>query len=166
LRASVYDLVPIGGCLAAVGALSAGLRLCRLDVFGRLFTQRATADATNFAVTVFPVGIMLSTAESGGSAASWGKRRGGLRVVDASGRGPGLARALLRNTVKLAAWQCAHLGLLRVTGAVEHRHAYRVGSVLLWGSYLISAVDLVPALARSDGRALHDLAAGTRVAAC
>jgi uncharacterized RDD family membrane protein YckC len=163
LRASVYDLVPIWSCLAGTGALSGLLRLAPIDVFGRLFACRATADATNFALTVLPAGMLFSASEAGRSSASWGKQRVGLAVIDLAGNTPTLGRAVGRNAVKFAAWQCAHLGLLRVTGVVSHRHSYALGSGLLWGAYLVSAADIVPALRRSDARALHDLATGTRV---
>ena len=164
LRASLWDLVPIWGCLGGVGAAGGLLSLCRINPFPRLFANAATADLTSFALTVLPAGVLLSGAEAGGSAASWGKRRTGLRVVDHAGEPPGIARAALRNAIKLAGWQVAHLGLLRVTGATGRRPRTRaIGSALLCGAYLVSAADLAPALLRADGRALHDLAAGTRV---
>lgn len=163
LRASLYDLVPIWGWLGGVACAGGLLTRRGANPLPRLFANQATADLTNFALTVLPVGILMSNAEGGASAASWGKRRAGLRVVGPDGRPPGLARAALRNAIKFSAWQVAHLGLLRVTGTVRHRHARTVGSTLLWGSYLVTAADVAPALLRTDARALHDLAAGTRV---
>jgi uncharacterized RDD family membrane protein YckC len=161
----VYDLVPIWGWLAGVGAFGGVLRLCRIDVVGRLFACRSTADATNFALTVLPVGTILSLGDSGPQSASWGKRRTGLAVRTVAGGTPTFGQAARRNAVKLAGWQTAHLGLLRVTGGVSHRNAHAIGSALLWGAYLVCAVDAAPAVARRDGRALHDLAAGTQVVA-
>ena len=166
LRASLWDLVPIWGWLGGVGAVGGLLSLCRINPFPRLFADPATADLTNFALTVLPAGVLLSGAEAGGSAASWGKRRTGLRVVDQAGEPPGIGRAALRNAIKLAGWQAAHLGLLRVTGPAGRRPRTRaIGSALLWGAYVVTAADLAPAVLRADGRALHDLAAGTRVVA-
>lgn len=163
LRASLYDLVPIWGWLGGVASAGGLLTRCGANPLPRLFANPATADLTNFALTVLPVGMLMSSAEAGASAASWGKRRAGLRVVGPEGEPPGLARAALRNAIKFSAWQVAHLGILRATGTVRHRHARAAGSTLLWSSYLITAVDVAPVLLRTDSRALHDLAAGTRV---
>lgn len=164
-RATAYDLVPIWSWFAGLGVVFGLLRLCRVDAFTPLFTRRASADVMVFAVTVLPVGVLFSAAEAGRSSASWGKRRVGLVVTDLAGGPPTWGRAVRRNAVKFAAWQCAHFGLLRVTGAVSHRRAHLLGSALLWGSYVLAAADVVPALRRSDARALHDLAAGTRAGA-
>lgn len=165
LRASLYDLVPIWGWLGGVAAVSGLLTLCRANPFPRLFTNPAAADVTNFALTILPVGILMSNAEASDSAASWGKRRVGLRVVGdpAAGKPPSIGQAALRNAIKFSAWQVAHLGVLRVTGTIPHRHAHAIGSTLLWSAYLVTAADVAPALLRTDSRALHDLAAGTQV---
>lgn len=163
VRASLYDLLPIWGWLGGVAVVSGLLTVLRINPFPRLFAKPATADLTNFALTILPVGLLLSKAEASDAAASWGKRRAGLRVVNAGGEPPSIGQAALRNAVKFSAWQAAHLGLLRVTGTIPYRHARVFGATLLWSTYLVAAADVAPALVRTDSRALHDLAANTRV---
>lgn len=73
-------------------------------------------------------------------------------------------RIAVRTGVKLLPWQIAHLSITRAVGIVPGRNAAawsRAGLVTALGLATASAA---LAVLRPDGRALHDLVAGTRVA--
>jgi len=91
-----------------------------------------------------------------------GHRRAGLTVLDDRGRAPGLARALLRNTVKIGSpWQLGHLvGVGAAYGGFERRDPWTlIPTVLVYPWFAAVSVSV----ATGSGRALHDRVAGTHV---
>jgi hypothetical protein len=77
------------------------------------------ADAVALVITVLPVWGYLTAAEAGAAQGSWGKRQAGLRVVSADGQQVSWGRAAVRNAVKLAPWQLAHVTVARIILDVE-----------------------------------------------
>jgi uncharacterized RDD family membrane protein YckC len=160
LLASVGDLGVIAGWLGALTAVGAT---------GRALTGRTAElppiplpalDLGATAMTVLPVGAYLAATEAGRHQATLGKRWQGLRVVAADGAPIGWRRAMVRTAVKLLPWQLAHLAVSRWMTGVDPSPviltAYGASMVLAVGSVAIALRD-------PQGRALHDLAAGTRV---
>lgn len=114
-----------------------------------------------------PAWLLLAVCDASASGATPGKRLLGIRVVARDGGRVPFGRALLRNVVKLAPWEAAHLTINLPrnpfidpeTGAFT---GFADGGFRPWmvAPYVVAAVWLV-ALAR--GRAVHDVLAGTGV---
>jgi uncharacterized RDD family membrane protein YckC len=69
--------------------------------------------------------------------------------------------AVVRSAVKFAPWQLAHSAVFRLVAGSQD-------AVWLWlasSAQLVVLGSAVTVAARQDGRALHDLVAGTRVVA-
>jgi uncharacterized RDD family membrane protein YckC len=163
VRASAVDLLAIWAWLAAV-AVTSRLPVVRRTGFAGLFRRPATADAAQFATGVLPVAVYLAVGEAGAAQATPGKRAAGLAVVGPDGTRPGRRRILLRTAVKLLPWQVAHLAITRAAGAGVARSPKLAGAGFGLALSLAGA-SVALARTRPDGRALHDLAAGTRVVA-
>ena len=105
--------------------------------------------------------LIAARAESGPSAATWGKRREGLRVTTGSGT-PGIGRALARNTAKIAIpWSLGHLvAFSAASGRLDGGDAVAMGGTILVDVLLVVMVAMTVAGA---GRPPHDRVAGTRV---
>lgn len=162
LRASTIDLVVIWGWLGALTGLSR-LPLLRRTGYAELFRTPATADLAQFATGVLPVWLYLVAGEAGGGHATRGKRAVGLTVVDLGGGPPSRSRIAARAAVKLLPWQLAHLAINRVVGISAGRRSARPAAVGFGAALALAGGSVVLATMRSDGRALHDLVAGTRV---
>jgi uncharacterized RDD family membrane protein YckC len=163
LRASAVDLLAIWAWLGAAAALSR-LPVLRRTGYAALFRRPATVDAAQFATGVLPVALYLAAGEAGRAHATRGKRAAGLVVLGRDGLPPGRRRILVRTAVKLLPWQLAHLAVTRAAGVGVARSPKLAGAG--FGVALATAgVSVGLAASRPDGRALHDLAAGTRVVA-
>jgi uncharacterized RDD family membrane protein YckC len=163
LRASAVDLLAIWAWLGAVAALSR-LPVLRRTGYAALFRRPATADAAQFVTGVLPVVLYLAAGEAGSAHATRGKRATGLAVLGPGGTWPGRRRILVRTAVKLLPWQLAHLALTRAAGVGVARSPKLAGAG--FGLALaVAGTSVALAASRPDGRALHDLAAGTRVIA-
>jgi uncharacterized RDD family membrane protein YckC len=162
-RASAVDLLAIWAWLGAVAGLSR-LPALRRTGYAALFRRPATADAAQFVTGVLPVALYLAAGEAGPAQANWGKRAAGLAVVGPDGSRPGRLRILVRTAVKLLPWQLAHLAVTRAAGVGVARSP-RLAGAGFGLALAMAGASVAVATSRPDGRALHDLAAGTRVVA-
>lgn len=163
LRASGIDLAVIGGWAVVLAGGSALWRAAGRD-YGRVFRDPATVDLAQFATMVLPAGLYLAAGEAGARHATAGKRASGLVVVAADGSRPTTARIAVRTVVKLLPWQIAHLSITRAAGIVPGRHAATLSRAGLVTALGLATTSAALAVLRPDGRAMHDLVAGTRVA--
>jgi uncharacterized RDD family membrane protein YckC len=137
-----------------------------------LASDRGTQDPPDGSVYVFlglallalPIWIVMTLAGWSASGRSVGKLATGLRIVDRSGRPPGVVRSLVRfavygfeNVPIVIAPAVAALWL--VADDALPAWTVLVAALLLLGSI----VALLPALVSPGGRTLHDIAAGTTV---
>jgi uncharacterized RDD family membrane protein YckC len=156
-RAAGWDYLGIVGWLVLVTAVGAAVRTA--TGAGTVPLSPAATDLVAFAATVLPVGAYLATAEAR-SGAAWGKRRAGLRVVGPDGGPPGAARAALRTAVKLLPWQLAHVAVVRLALGVDQPVVVAISD---GAALLLPVASVLVAWRDPQRRALHDLAAGTRV---
>jgi uncharacterized RDD family membrane protein YckC len=160
LFAALIDYCVVVGWLAVVAAVFVPLYLAGVRPWGD------HVDLVAFTASVFPVWLYLTVTEAGRAHATWGKRRAGLRVTGPAGAPVGPARAAVRNAVKLLPWELAHLGVASLLAGGEA--ATLVSPAAAWlpltASYVLVGITLAMMLVRRDRAALHDLAAGTRVA--
>lgn len=161
VRASAVDLLAIWAWLAAVAALSR-IPVLRRTGYAALFRRPATADAAQFITGVLPAVLYLAAGEAGDAHATWGKRTAGLVVLGPESTWPGRRRVLARTAVKLLPWQVAHLAVNRAVGIGVARSP-KLASAGFGVALAMAGTSVALAMSRSDGRALHDLAAGTRV---
>lgn len=161
MRASAVDLLAIWAWLAAIAALSR-IPALRRTGYAALFRRRATADAAQFITGVLPAVLYLAAGEAGGAHASRGKRSAGLVVLGPNQTWPGRRRVLARTAVKLLPWQLAHLAVNRAVGVGVAR-APKLAAAGFGLSLALAGASVGLAMSRSDGRALHDLVAGTHV---
>jgi uncharacterized RDD family membrane protein YckC len=160
LLASVGDLGAIAvwmGGLTAAGAIG---RALAGPVAEAPPIPLPALDLAVAAMTVLPVGAYLTVTEAGRHRAAPGKRWQGLQVVTVGGAAIGWQRAVVRSAVKLLPWQLAHLAVARWMVGVDPSPAI----LTAYGASLVLATgSIAVALRDPQGRALHDLAAGTRV---
>ncbi|MBY8877927.1 RDD family protein [Actinacidiphila acidipaludis] len=161
LRAYAIDVSVMAGWQ---GVLAASSLLPGARWRTRVFRDPRTADLAQFTAGVLPAALYLGGGEASTAQATAGKRAAGLMVVTAGDGGRASARTIaVRTGVKLLPWQLAHLAVTRATGVVGGRHAERTARAAFGAALALSAVSLTLAVCRPDGRALHDLVAGTRV---
>jgi uncharacterized RDD family membrane protein YckC len=108
--------------------------------------------------------LVAARQESGPRRATWGKRREGLVVVDASGGRLTFRRALVRNAVKVGVpWQLGHVVAIGSSfGGFQRRDPVTLAAAAL--TYPLLAA-MVTAVTRGSGRGLHDRVARTEVRA-
>ncbi len=166
LKAFGFDYLPIAAyILLLFGGTLGVIRL--LDFLGRPLRWPQSPlvnDAIAFLTLVLPVALYFGLQESAARGATWGKRKAGLRVVDASGRVLSRKRALLRALAKLLPWQIAHTSLYHVPGwpaAPDISSPWVVFGFAL--AYLLAGAYLASALLSNRRRTLYDRLAGSYV---
>jgi uncharacterized RDD family membrane protein YckC len=143
-----------------------GLAVATVPV-GLLVHRRGWARSRQVVLALSAVPPLLATvlaARADAGAGTAGHRRQGLVVLDAAGRPPGLARALVRNAVKTGLpWQLGHVVAVGASrGGFEDRdRATLVATALVHPHLVVAAL----AATVGSGRALHDRVAGTRLVA-
>jgi uncharacterized RDD family membrane protein YckC len=134
-----------------------------------LIIRQVADPSRNAVLTMSAVPPLVATVwaaarESGLRRATWGKRRQGLTFATygADGAAPTFARALLRNTVKIAIpWQLGHMTAIGAAwGGFDENDPLTVTATVL--TYpVIGALVLTTVL--GSGRAVHDRVARTVV---
>ena len=164
LAFSLDYLIICGYILALV---TAGALLRRSPLRARsdaLFATPNRRDLVAFLTLVLPVLLYFAWGESSAQAATWGKRRLGLQVVDAAGGRLSRGRALARAALKLLPCQVAHTSLFHIPGwptAADHVPLpSQIGLGLVWvlvGTYGAGL------LASKQHRTLYDRLTGSIV---
>lgn len=159
-------------CLGYLGVAAAMVPLGLLIRDADWVQQPAAVHALSAVPPV--IATMLAARQESASGSTWGKRRLGLTVAedgagvgDGNGAGPGpptFARALLRNTLKIAVpWQIGHtVAVGAAFGGFEDGDPVTMVAGGL--SYVVIGV-LVAGVVLGEGRAVHDRLTGTRVRA-
>lgn len=108
--------------------------------------------------------VWMAREESRPERATWGKRSRGLEVTTTDGDPPRFARAMLRNTVKIAVpWQLGHtVAIGAANGGFERGSGLLAVSI---GTYAAVGA-LIGSVALGSGRGIHDRIAGTVVRRC
>jgi RDD family protein len=152
------------GCVVVWVAITAavGVPLYLAGMTSALGT--VTLNLVAAAVVVFPVTFWLARLESGARRTTPGKRLRGLAVITAAdGSRTTLGKALLRNTLKIAApWLIGHAAVYAIVETGDSG-AVPIGVWLLTGvSYVLPAV-YVASLFIGTGRTPYDRLSGTTV---
>ncbi|MCI0521638.1 MAG: RDD family protein [Chloroflexi bacterium] len=81
-----------------------------------LFASPLFLDGIAFLTAILPVILYFALQESSPSQATWGKRKMGLKVVNARGERLSQPKGFVRAVVKFLPWQLAHSSLLHIQG--------------------------------------------------
>ena len=98
--AFALDYLLIAAYLVMIVALGALLRLLAPSVAATLFGGPLIGELSGFLALTLPISLYFVLHEASPAGATWGKRRLGLRVVDAAGGRLGLGRSALRTALK------------------------------------------------------------------
>lgn len=122
------------------------------------------ADLMAFVTLVLPVILYFTLHEASPKQASWGKRKTGIRVVNANGGRLTRGQAFIRSLIKFLPWQIGHTCLFHIPGwplAVTGMPPWvTFGFVLL---YVLVGIYVASALISKNHRTPYDWAAGSYV---
>lgn len=166
IKAFALDYLVILGYLAVLtgASLAVSLGIGISTGIRDFLAQPLVADLLTFFTVLLPVVLYFTFTESSPRQASWGKRRTGIRVVDAGGSRLSRRAALVRSLVKFLPWQLAHSSIYHIPGwplnPGEIPWYSAVGLVLTWA--LVIAYLLTLLLGKTH-RTPYDWLAGSRV---
>jgi uncharacterized RDD family membrane protein YckC len=122
------------------------------------------ADLMAFITLVLPVILYFTFQESSPKQSTWGKRKAGIRVVNANGGRLARVQAFVRSLVKMIPWQTAHTCLFHIPGwplaVTTIPSAVSVGFVLV---YVLVGIYIASALISRKHRTPYDWASGSYV---
>ena len=166
LKAFALDYLLISGYILLLAAVSmAAIKISWwLGLSLRWPKNPILADLMAFVTLILPVALYFTLTESSLNQATWGKRKAGLRVVNADDRKLTRKQANIRALVKLLPWQIAHTCLFHIPGwplAVTTIPPWvTFGFVLV---YLLVGIYAASALISKKHRTPYDWAAGSYV---
>jgi uncharacterized RDD family membrane protein YckC len=167
-KAFAYDYLLIFAYIAVLFGVNFGIILSagRLEEMFPFFASPVVKDAIAFLTLILPVVLYFTLGESSPHQATWGKRKVGIRVIDADGRPLTRKRAFLRSLIKLLPWQIAHTSIYHIAGfpfaPLEPSPLVVAGFVLV---YLLVGIFVACVLISKDHRTPYDWAAGSFVIA-
>ncbi len=161
--AFALDELIIAGYLVLVAAMGALVNLTLPGLARALFGSRVAGQASGFALVTLPVVLYFALMESSAWQASWGKRRCGLRVVDARGARLSRARALRRTALAFIPWELSHTLIWQLRFApAESPALVTAGFILVW---LLVGANIASLVLRPSHQTLYDWLVGTYVLA-
>ena len=166
LKAFTFDYLIIFAYIAVLFGVNFGIILSggRLEEVSPLFASPVVKDAIAFVTLILPVVLYFTLQESSARQATWGKRKAGIRVVDAHGGRLTRKRAFVRSLVKLLPWQIAHTSIYHIEGfpfaPVEPAPMVIFGFVLAYG---LVGIYIASALISKKNRTPYDWLAGSCV---
>lgn len=118
------------------------------------------ADLMAFVTLILPVILYFTLQESSPKQATWGKRKAGLRVVNANGKTLTRTQAFARSLVKFLPWQIGHTCLFQALAVTGMPPAVIVGYVLV---YALAGIYIASALISKKHRTPYDWVSGSYV---
>jgi len=166
LKAFAFDYLIIFAYIVVLFGVNFGIILSagRLEEVSPLFASPVVKDSIAFLTLILPVVLYFTLQESSPRQVTWGKRKAGIRVVDAQGGALTRKQAFVRSLVKLLPWQIAHTSIYHIEGfpfaPVEPALMVIVGFVLAYG---LVGIYVASALISKKHRTPYDWAAGSYV---
>jgi uncharacterized RDD family membrane protein YckC len=166
LKAFAFDYLFIFAYIVALAGVNYGIILSggALEDISPFLASPIIKDAIAFLTLILPIILYFTLQESSPKQATWGKRKVGLRVVNASGEALTRLQALVRSLVKFLPWQIAHTSLYHIEGLpfapVEPSSTVMVGFALV---YLLVGIYVASALISKKHRTPYDWVAGSYV---
>lgn len=166
LKAFAFDYcIIIGYIILLAGATLAVIKTAGfLGLFLRWPQNPFLADLMAFITLILPVSMYFTLQEGSHKQATWGKKKVGIRVVNASGRPLTRKQALLRSLIKLLPWQLAHTSIFQMGGftftSIKPSPVATTGLILV---YLLVGIYIVSALVSIKHRTPYDWLTGAYV---
>jgi uncharacterized RDD family membrane protein YckC len=127
------DYLLICGYILVLVIISTLLRRPLGALLAPVFSSPIRRDLGAFAVLILPVLLYSAAGESSPSAATWGKRKRGLQVLDTQGNRLSRQRAFARAALKFLPWQVAHTSLFHIPGWPMAVESVPIGSTIGFG---------------------------------
>ena len=149
LKAFMIDYLIIFAYIVALAGVNYGIILSggTLEEISPFFASLIVKDAIAFLTLILPVILYFTLQESSPKQATWGKRKVGIRVVNANGKTLTRLQAFVRSLVKFLPWQIAHTCLFHIPGLplapVEPSSTVMAGFALVYllvGIYITSVL--------------------------
>jgi len=168
LKAFAFDtLIICGYIIMLTVATMAVIKIAGLmGLFLRWPENPLLADLMAFVTLILPVILYFTLQEGSPRQATWGKRKAGIRVVNANGETLTRLQAFARSLVKFLPWQIAHTCIFHIPGwplAVTGMPSGVIAGFAL--VYLLAGIYIASALVSKKRRAPYDWAAGSYVIA-
>jgi uncharacterized RDD family membrane protein YckC len=166
LKAFAFDYIPICGYILLLAAVTmAVIKIAELIGLSLRWPEKPIlADLMAFITLILPVILYFTLQEGSPKQATWGKRKAGIRVVNAHGETLTKRQAFVRSLVKFLPWQIAHTSIYHIEGLpfapVEPSPFVMAGFVL---AYLLVGIYIASALISKKHRAPYDWATGSYV---
>jgi uncharacterized RDD family membrane protein YckC len=157
LFASAIDFSLIAVYILILGGL--GFGTMRLTSELDLLKSRWTMDLFAFLVLILPVVLYFALQEGSLRQATLGKRKVGIKVVNAHGQRLSWRQALVRSTIKFLPWQLAHTCVIQIWFG-QTSNWLVIGSLLAQGLVVISVLSI---LVSQKHRAPYDWLSGSYV---
>jgi len=166
LRAFAFDYLIIFAYIAALAGVNFGIILTggALEEMSPFFASPVIKDALAFLTLILPVILYFTLQESSPRQATWGKRKAGIRVVNAGGETLTRTQAFVRSLVKFLPWQVAHTSIYHIDGwplAPAQPSAMALAGFVL--AYLLVGIYVASALISKKRRTPYDWTAGSYV---
>ena len=166
LKAFAFDYLIICGYIFLLAALTmAVVKISGLLGLPLQWPENPIlADLMAFITLVLPVILYFTLQESSSKQSTWGKRKAGIRVVNANGSRLTWLQAFIRSLVKMIPWQIAHTCLFHIPGwplaVTTIPSTVTAGFVLM---YILVGLFIVSALISKKHRTPYDWASGAYV---
>jgi uncharacterized RDD family membrane protein YckC len=165
LKAFALDYLIILAYIVVMTGINFGviLRGRALEDISPLFASPVVKDAMAFLTLILPVILYFTLQESSPRQGTWGKRKIGIRVIDAHGDTLKKAQAFVRSLVKFLPWQIAHTSIYQIKEVVPGGPSEPfdiTGFVLV---YVLVGVYIASAWISKKHRTPYDWASGAYV---
>jgi uncharacterized RDD family membrane protein YckC len=157
LLAFAIDFLSIATYILVLGVIGTSTMHLTTEFVG--LTSPWTMDLLAFVVLVLPVILYFALQEGSQRQATWGKRRVGIKVVNARGQKLSWLQALIRSAIKFLPWQLAHTCVIQIWSGQTSSWLI-IGAVLAQGLVVINVLSI---LVTRDHRALYDWLSGAYV---
>ena len=120
LKAFAFDYLIILAYIIVLAGVNFGviLRGRVLDDLSPFFASPVAKDMVAFLTLILPVILYFTLQEGSSHQGTWGKRKMGLRVVNAQGKTLTKIQAFVRSFVKFLPWQIAHTSIYQIKEVV------------------------------------------------
>jgi len=164
LKAFAFDYLIILAFIIALGSVNYGIILSggALDRISPFLASPIGKDLIAFLTLVLPVALYFALQESSPRQATWGKRKAGIRVVNANGKRLPRRQALVRVAIKFLPWQIAHTSIYHIQGlpfAPEQPSSLVMAGFAL--VYVLTGIYVASALISKKHRTPYDWASGS-----
>ena len=165
LKAFAFDYLLILTYIVVLAGVNYGIIFSggALDKVSPFFVLPVVKDAIAFLTLLLPVILYFTLQESSPKQATWGKRKVGLRVVNAQAKTLTRGQAFVRSLVKFLPWQIAHTSIYQIQEIVpgmEPEPFDITGFVLV---YVLIGIYIATAFISKKHRTPYDWAAGSYV---